>query len=360
MAIKKIYGNVGSSIFKEEKTPLSQMKPVVKNALLELRRKVEDAIQGNYLLGWSEISCNCCTSNHNHPKSKECDISLWGVPLLPSKGHEGTNIILLKFLQAKDYKVYDAFTMLEKTLKWRNEFKTDAILDEEFEPGLEKMGLVDGTDKKGRPLLYTIHGALRENNLYNKLFGTDGNKDEFLRWKIQFLEKGMRKLNFKPGGVDSVILITDLKNAPGPSGKELRLTAKKLFISLFVDHYPEILYKHIVVNAPFWFYAYHATFSRVLSQRAKNNFVLARPSRVAKTLLKYIAPGNLPVHYGGLKRENDNEFSPKDCVSQIIVRGGVTDTIQIPIAEVLNLTFHFASRLRVLRPVLIYFVLRLT
>ncbi|KAI3949435.1 hypothetical protein MKX01_000083, partial [Papaver californicum] len=46
------------------------------------------------------------------------DISLWGVPLLPSAGSEATDVILLK--------------MLKNTLQWRRDNKIDSILDEDL------------------------------------------------------------------------------------------------------------------------------------------------------------------------------------------------------------------------------------
>jgi hypothetical protein len=54
------------------------------------------------------------------------------VSLLPSKGNEGIDVVLLKFLRAREFKVNEAFEMLKKTLKWRKEMKIDSILDEDF------------------------------------------------------------------------------------------------------------------------------------------------------------------------------------------------------------------------------------
>ncbi|OMO73662.1 hypothetical protein COLO4_26950 [Corchorus olitorius] len=51
---------------------------------------------------------------------------------MPSKRHEGTDIVLAKFLKAKDYKVHEALEMLRNTLKWRNEFKENLGPDVEF------------------------------------------------------------------------------------------------------------------------------------------------------------------------------------------------------------------------------------
>lgn len=50
---------------------------------------------------------------------------------------------------------------------------------------------------------------------------------------------------------------------------------------------------------------------------------------------RFIEPEELPVQYGGLKREQDDDFTPEDKVSELIVRGNTTNYIKIPVAEVL-------------------------
>ncbi|RVX19081.1 Patellin-4 [Vitis vinifera] len=279
-------------------------------------QEVEDAIIGNYMLG---------KPRGKVPESKKTqenlhDISLWGVPLLPSKGHEGTDIILLKFLKARDFKVSEAFNMLRRTLIWRREFKTEGILEENFGPELENVVYINSTDKEGHPLCYNVCGAFKDRDFYKKTFGSEAKCEEFLRWRVQSMEKVIQNLNFTAGGVDSMVQILDLKNSPRPSNKELRLVTKKA-ITLLQDNYPELIFRHPYANFQF------------ISQRTKSKFILARPSGVADTLLKFIAPENLPVQYGGLKRENDIEFSPADKALELIVKAGTIESIEIPATE---------------------------
>ncbi|KAF8388234.1 hypothetical protein HHK36_026900 [Tetracentron sinense] len=317
-------------IVEGENTVTKELKPHTKKALLEFRCKVEDAILGNYIFGRSHVSI------YKEEGSKErenfTEISIWGIPLLPSKAHEGTDVILLKFLKARDFKVSEAFEMLQKTLIWRKEFKTDGILEENLGSDLENVVYMNSTDKKGHPLCYNIYGAFKDKELYQKTFGTEEKREEFLRWRIQFMEKGIKKLSFKDGGVNSMVQITDLKNSPGPAMKELGAASKKAVL-LLQDNYPEFVLRNIFINVPFWYYACHLLFSRILTQRTKSKFIFARPSRVAETLLKFIAPEHIPVQYGGLKREKDDEFSPANKASELIVKGGDIESIQIPVTE---------------------------
>ncbi|KAJ4980975.1 hypothetical protein NE237_031812 [Protea cynaroides] len=110
------------------------------------------------------------------------DISLWGVPLLPSKGAKGTDVILLKFLRARDFKVNDAFEMLKNTLQWRKEFKIDSILDEDLGSDLNSVAYMNGVDREGHPVCYNIYGVFQNEELYQKTFGTEEKRNQFLRW----------------------------------------------------------------------------------------------------------------------------------------------------------------------------------
>lgn len=49
---------------------------------------------------------------------------------------------------------------------------------------------------------------------------------------------------------------------------------------------------------------------------------------------RYIAAEEIPVQYGGLKRENDSEFSVKDGAKEAIVKAGSTEVVEIPSPEV--------------------------
>ncbi|XP_058105678.1 patellin-4 [Magnolia sinica] len=261
------------------------------------------------------------------------DISLWGVPLLPSKGLDSTNVLLLKFLRAREFKVNEAFVMLKNTLQWRKEFKMDMILDEEFESALNLVSYMNGIDREGHPVCYNIYGVFEDTELYQKTFGTEEKREQFLRWRVQVMEKGIQKLNFEPGGICSILQINDLKNSPGPSKKELRL-AMKLTVGLLQDNYPEFVARNIFVNVPFWYYAFNALLSPFLTQRTKSKFVFARPSKVTETLLKYIPAEDIPICYGGLKRENDTEFTTENSgVSEHLVKAGATEVIEIPAPE---------------------------
>lgn len=221
-----------------------EMKHKKKKALLEFRCRVENAILGNYLLGIPPK--NLSPFKIERAREQLRDITLWGVPLLPSKGHEGTDIVLLKFLKAKDFKVHEAFGMLWKTLKWRREYKTEGILDEKLDSDLENLVCLISRDKEGHPSCFLDYGPFKDKELYKKVFGSEEKCDKFLRWKVQNMEKVIKKLRFKNGGVNSIVQIIDLKNSPGPAMKELHSVSKK-FMLLLQDYYPELIHKIVSI-----------------------------------------------------------------------------------------------------------------
>ncbi|KAM6592207.1 patellin-6-like [Cannabis sativa] len=316
---------------------IDQMSRKKKKALLEFRCRVEDSILGNYLIEKPPKSLSQEESIKQRAILKET--TLWGIPLLPSKSHEGTDFVLLKFLKAKDFKVNEAFNMLRRTLKWRIEYKTNQIIDEklcpfvDIENGNNKVFYYNSVDKQGRPLCYHSYEAFKDEKFCRDVFGSQEKFNDLLRWRIQVLEKGIEKLSFKNGGVSSILQIIDLKNSPGPAMKELGMFTKKALL-LLQDNYPELIHKNIIINVPFWYYVVHILRSRFLTLKTKQKFVFARSSEVTKTLLKFIAAENIPVEYGGLKRENDKDFSPLDEAAVLKIKGNTTVYVKFPVSEV--------------------------
>lgn len=50
---------------------------------------------------------------------------------------------------------------------------------------------------------------------------------------------------------------------------------------------------------------------------------------------RYIPIEEIPVHYGGFKREDDSEFTAQDgAASELFLKAGSTATIEIPALEV--------------------------
>ncbi|KAM3214054.1 hypothetical protein ACQJBY_066462 [Aegilops geniculata] len=266
------------------------------------------------------------------------DVALWGVPLLPSKGDEATDVVLLKFLRARDFKAGAAFEMLRRTLRWRREWKSlAATADDGDEDALpEGACFLDGADREGHPVCYNALGVFADEAVYRSALGTDGGKKpaRFLRWRVRAMERHVAELDFRPGGAASLLQVTDLRGSPGPARKDLRVAMKQV-LDLFQDNYPELVARNILINVPFSYYAFTTVFFPFLTQRTKSKLVVARPSKVTETLLKYIPIEAIPVKYGGLKRDGDTEFAGEHDaeIAEVVVKANSTETIEIEAAE---------------------------
>ncbi|KAG5247656.1 hypothetical protein OIU76_029886 [Salix suchowensis] len=263
------------------------------------------------------------------------EVSIWGIPLLAD---DRSDVILLKFLRARDFKVKDAFTMLKNTIRWRKEFGIDELLEKDL--GLDDLGKVvfmHGLDKEGHPVCYNVYGEFQNKELYKNSFSDEEKRQRFLRWRIQFLEKSIRTLDLNPGGISTIVQVNDLKNSPGPAKRELRQATRQA-LQLLQDNYPEFVAKQIFINVPWWYLTVNRMISPFLTQRTRSKFVVVGPSKSAETLIRYIAVEQIPVKYGGLSK--DGEFGPADAVTEITVKPAAKHTVEFPVTETCLLTWE--------------------
>ncbi|KAJ0097454.1 hypothetical protein Patl1_28135 [Pistacia atlantica] len=263
------------------------------------------------------------------------EVSIWGIPLLAD---ERSDVILLKFLRARDFKVKEAFTMLKNTVHWRKEFGIDELVETtDLGDDLEKVVFMHGVDKEGHPVCYNVYGEFQNKELYQKTFSDEEKRQKFMRWRIQFLERSIRKLDFNPGGISTIVQVNDLKNSPGFGKWELRQATKQA-LHLLQDNYPEFVAKQVFINVPWWYMAVNRMISPFLTQRTKSKFVFAGPSKSAHTLFRYIAAEQVPVKYGGLSK--DGEFAPTDAVTEITVKPAAKHTVEFPVTEECHLSWE--------------------
>ncbi|GAU25439.1 hypothetical protein TSUD_70920 [Trifolium subterraneum] len=218
------------------------------------------------------------------------EVNIYGIPLLAD---ERSDVILTKFLRARDFKAKEAFTMIKNTINWRKEFGIEELMDEKFGDEFEKVVYMHGFDKEGHPVCYNIYGEFQNKELYKKCFSDEEKRQNFLRWRIQFLEKSIRNLDFNNDGICTIV--------------------------------------QVFINVPWWYLAVNRMLSPFLTQRTKSKFVFAGPSKSTETLLSYIAPEQLSVKYGGLSK--DGEFGNSDAVTEITIKPASKHTVEFPVTE---------------------------
>lgn len=267
------------------------------------------------------------------PETQPEQVSIWGIPLLAD---DRSDVILLKFLRARDFRVKEAFSMLKSVVAWRKQFGIEELLEEsDLGSGLEKVVFMNGADKEGHPICYNSFGEFQDKELYQSTFSDKEKMNRFLRWRIQFMEKSIRGLDFSPEmGICTFVQVIDLKNSPGLFffKKELRQATNRA-LQLLQDNYPEFVAKQVFINVPWWYPSYYKMINALFTTRTKSKFVFAGPSKSAETLFKYIAPEQVPVQYGGLSREGDYEFTTSDPAIEDIVKPTSKHTIEFPVNE---------------------------
>nr|VDD39608.1 unnamed protein product [Brassica oleracea] len=340
------------SHFKEDSYFVSELKPSEAKSLQDLKQKLSSS-------------------------SFASSSSMWGVPLLG--GDDRADVILLKFLRARDFKVGDSLRMLEKCLEWREEFKTEKLTEEDlgFKDLEGRVAYMRGYDKEGHPVCYNAYGVFKEREMYERVFGDEEKLNKFLRWRVQVLERGVKLLHFKPGGVNSIIqdnypeMVATKKLGNRVlrgflfllGDKNLKLEIMLLYllseklskllrffscafamfcvckswklVGLFLLSstatvtYTEGFCVAIFINVPWYFSVIYSMFSPFLTHRTKSKFVMSKEGNAAETLYKFIRPEDIPVQYGGLSRPTDSQKGPPKPASEFSIKGGEKVNIQI-------------------------------
>lgn len=237
--------------FKEESNKVSDLSDFERKALEEIKLLVQNSLDSHTLTVTAPAGAPEPKAQSPEQKAEisstpevkeEEEASIWGVPLMKD---DRTDVILLKFLRARDFDVKKAFVMLKNTLIWRKQYNVDALIEEDLGDDLEKVVFMHCHDKEGHPVCFNVYGEFQNKELYNKTFADEEKRKRFLRWRIQFLERSIRKLDFRPGGICTIFQVSDLKNSPGPGKRELRIATKQA-LQLLQDNYPEFVAKQVI------------------------------------------------------------------------------------------------------------------
>ncbi|KAJ7091528.1 CRAL TRIO domain-containing protein [Mycena belliarum] len=249
-------------------------------ALAEFRKTVPDSLAKAYT---------------DKPDAKTTPITLWGVRIDPGNLVDArVSVVLMKFLRARHLNVSAASEMFVETLRWRDEFKVEDTLKEEFPVDVfGKLGHIYGRDKGGRPVVYNVYGG---NADLNAVFG---DVERFLRWRVAFMEKAVAMLDFTT--VDQTVQVHDYAGVNMSSRTPASKRAASEASNIFASHYPELLYKKLFVNVPSYMAWLFWAFKMVLPAAtvAKMSVVGSGPRAIGKALLPLVAPEELPKRYGG-------------------------------------------------------------
>ncbi|CAN0927383.1 PATL5 [Linum grandiflorum] len=256
-------------------------------------------------------------------KTVSDEIYFCGVKLELDTVDDRTDVILLKFLRAKDFEVQDAFEMLSRTILWRKKHGIDKLHlededeDEEYSKAFGRVFFMSGQNMEGHPVWCMVYRAFLDNELYHEAFSDKVKRRRFLKWKIMFVEKIMRKLDFRANGISSIVLVMDMKNFTS-----LEATAFKAFkstIQVLIDYYPEFLERQIMINMRLLDLTVMRIMSPFVPECKNGKIMFAGPSKSRDIVLRYVGEEQIPTRYEGLTKR-DGEFEACDAPTEVILK----------------------------------------
>ncbi|KAF5192737.1 Phosphatidylinositol transfer protein [Thalictrum thalictroides] len=203
-----------------------------------------------------------------------------------SKGVD--DMMLRRFLRARNLDIEKSSSLFLKYLKWRREFVPRGFISEsEITKDLAaKKFFLQGLDKDGRPI-----GVV----LVAKHFPGKGKVgvDEFKRFVVYFLDKACSRME---GGQEKFLIIADLQGW-GYSNFDLRGYVGA--ISILQDCYPERLGKLLLVHVPYIFMAAWKMIYPFIDNNTRKKIAFVDNKKLSSTLLQYIDDSQIPETYGG-------------------------------------------------------------
>ncbi|GLT39916.1 hypothetical protein SLA2020_140820 [Shorea laevis] len=199
---------------------------------------------------------------------------------------EVDDLMIRRFLRARDLDIEKASAMFLKYLKWRRMFVPNGSISASEVPNeiAQNKMFLQGRDKKGRP----ISVALGARHFQNK-----GGVEEFQRFIVYSLDKICARM---PPGQEKFVVIGDLEGW-GYANSDVRAYVAAL--SIVQDYYPERLEKLFIVHAPYLFMTVWKIVYPFIDNKTRKKIVFVENKKLKSTLLEEIDESQLPDIYGG-------------------------------------------------------------
>ncbi|XP_047317524.1 phosphatidylinositol transfer protein 3-like [Impatiens glandulifera] len=198
----------------------------------------------------------------------------------------GDDLMLRRFLRARDGDVEKATSMFVKYLSWRKSFVPNgSISASEVAKDLNQNKMfMQGFDKQGRPITVGLAG---------RHFHLKGGIEDYKRYVVYFLDKVISRM---PSGQEKFVFIGDL-DGWGYANIDIRACLGAL--TVLQDFYPERLGKLFIVNAPYIFMMVWKMITPFIDNNTKKKIIFVEKKDIKATLLEDIEENQLPDVYGG-------------------------------------------------------------
>ncbi|KAM6589779.1 hypothetical protein CsatA_012384 [Cannabis sativa] len=196
------------------------------------------------------------------------------------------DLILRRFLRARDMDVEKASQMFLKYLSWRQSFMPPnggCFTDSDVATDIaHNKFFMQGHDKQGRPVVLVFGGRHKQHNV-----------DDFKRFVVYVLEKICGRM---PRGHEKFVAIADVQGW-GYANCDIRGYLAAL--SILQDCYPERLAKLFFVHVPYIFMTAWKMIYPFIDKNTKKKIVFVDNKKLKGTLLNDIDEEQLPEIYGG-------------------------------------------------------------
>ncbi|KAG9446511.1 hypothetical protein H6P81_012639 [Aristolochia fimbriata] len=248
-----------------------QAYPVVPKSVIESKESMENG-QGEIVgsdAEWNKVRLMRAFVEREDPASKDVD-----------------DLMLRRFLRARDLDIEKASNMFLKYLKWRRAALPNGSMSDLEIPNqlAEKKMFMQGIDKKGRRI-GVVFGA--KHRAYSR------DLEEFKRFVVYVLEKLCAST---PTGQEKFIAIADLKGW-GLSNCDIR--AYLAALDILQNNYPERLAKAFLIHVPSVFMTAWKIVYPFIDKNTKKKFIFVENKNLKATLLQDIEESQLPDIYGG-------------------------------------------------------------
>ncbi|KAJ8769037.1 hypothetical protein K2173_024033 [Erythroxylum novogranatense] len=285
----------------ETKTSSSSSTSGIKSTLAFAPLMIRDSLKK---LGRSKSMQTVLEGAHDTKDEKLIDCFrefLFVEGILPGKNTDYHT--LLRFLRMRDFDLPKAKEMFVNYLKWREDYRVDAIPQEfKFEEFAEVKKCYPhgyhGLDRHGRPIYIERIGMLDLDALLQST-----TIDRYVRYHVSEKEKTL-KLRFPACSIAAkrhIASITSILDVKGVGMSNFSKPARYLFMEIQKidsNYYPETLHKLFIVNAGSGFRMLWKALRAFLDARTLAK-IQVLGSNYVSNLLEIIDPSNLPTFLGG-------------------------------------------------------------
>jgi len=225
-----------------------------------------------------------------------------------AKSDADQDAYLLRWLRARDLNLDKAESMLLNALKWRKENNVDNALHDPV--ALDPVFVENyrwafvGVDKGCRPVITCPFYEWD----YRKLTTHSKSTEEFLAFNNHYFESVSDNIRLqnerrKPGTppITQFMIICDLHQYP--AGQLLSMSALRKWLQMAATYeafYPELLYRAVFLNCPFYFHSLLNMFKTVCAPKTIAKFITyTSVEEWQKDIESFVDPGILPEQYGG-------------------------------------------------------------